>query len=195
MLDERLHPGRRAAACVAHARRKFDELAEADTSLVGDEAIRRFAGIYAVERALAGLSDEARRNGRQALARPLWEQLGAWLQLERQRVADGGSTAAAIGYTLRHWTALTHHLDDGAAPIDNNHLERQIKPWAMGRKAWMFVGSELAGQHAAMVMSLVQSARMCGCEPWAYLRYVLQQLPTQLNSQIEGLLPHSRHPA
>ena len=109
---------------------------------------------------------------------------------EEISVADGGSTAAAIDYTLKHWTALTHHLEDGAVPIDNNHLERQIKPWAMGRKAWMFVGSELAGQRAAVVMSLVQSARMCGREPWAYLRDVLQRLPTQLNSRIEDLLPH-----
>lgn len=195
VLDGRLHPGRKAAACVAHARRKFDELAKAGTSTVGEDAIQRFAGIYAVERELAILSEEERRSGRQALARPLWEQLGAWLQLERRRVADGGSTAAAIDYTLKHWTALTHHLDDGAVPIDNNHLERQIKPWAMGRKAWMFAGSELAGQRAAVVMSLVQSARMCGREPWVYLRDVLQRLPTQLNSRIEDLLPHRWQPA
>lgn len=83
VLDERLYPGRKAAACVAHARRKFDELAKAGTSAVGEEAIQRFAGIYAVERALIGLSDEGRCRGRRALARPLWEQLGAWLQLER----------------------------------------------------------------------------------------------------------------
>ncbi len=133
VLDERVHPGRKAAACVAHARRKFDELAKAGTSAVGEDAIQRFASIYAVERELAGLSDEERRSGRQALARPLWDQLGAWLHLERRRVADGGSTAAAIDYTLKHWTALTHHLEDGAVPIDSNHLERQIKPWAMGR--------------------------------------------------------------
>lgn len=179
----------------AHARRKFDELAKAGTSAVGEDAIQRFVGIYAVERALAGLNDEERRSGRQALARPLWEQLGAWLQLERRRVADGGSTAAAIDYALKHWTALTHHLEDGAVPIDNNHLERQIKPWAMGRKAWMFVGSELAGQRAAVVMSLVQSARMCGREPWAYLRDVLQRLPTLRNSQLDELLPHCWAPA
>jgi transposase len=195
VLDPQLHPKRRAAACVAHARRKFDELAKAGTSAVGEEAIRRFAGIYAVERELASMPDDERLSRRQELARPLWEQLGVWLQLERQRVADGGSTAAAIDYTLKHWAALTQHLEDGAVPIDNNHLERQIKPWAMGRKAWMFVGSELAGQRAAVVMSLVQSARMCGHEPWAYLRDVLQRLPTQLNSRIEELLPHRWQPA
>jgi len=133
VLDERLHPGRRAAACVAHARRKFDELTKAGTSAVGEDAIRRFAGLYATERELAGLSDDERRSRRQALARPQWSQLKAWLALERRRVADGGSTAAAIDYTLKHWGALTQYLDDGVVPIDNNHLERQIKPWAMGR--------------------------------------------------------------
>ncbi len=105
-------------------------------------------------------------------------------------MADGGSRAAAIDDTLQHWNALAQHLNDGAVPIDNNHFERQIQPWAMGRKACMFVGSELAGQRAAAVMSLVQSARMCGHEPLAYLRDVLQRLSTQLNSRIDELLPH-----
>ena len=180
---------------MAHARRKFDELAKAGTSAVGEEAIRRFAAIYAVERELAALPDDERHRQRQALGMPLWAQLKAWLELERGRVADGGSTAAAIDYTLNHWAALVRHLDDGAVPIDNNHLERQIKPWAMGRKAWMFVGSELAGQRAAVIMSLVQSARMCGHDPHAYLRDVLQRLPTQLDSRIHELLPHRWAPA
>ncbi|MDD2180527.1 transposase [Acidovorax sp. D2M1] len=134
------------------------------TSAVGEDAIQRFAGIYAVERELAGFSDEGRRSGRQALMRPLWDQLGAWLQLERRRLANGGSTASVIDYALEHWTALAHHLEDGAVPIDNNHMELQIKPWATGRKAWMLVGSELAGQRAAVMRSLVQSDRMCGHE-------------------------------
>ncbi len=113
-----------------------------------------------------------------------------WLELERRVVADGSATAKAIDYTLVHWTALTQHLEDGAVALDNNHLERQIKPWAMGRRAWQFVGSELAGQRAAIIMSLVQSARLNGQDPWAYLRDVLQRLPTLRNSQLDALLPH-----
>ena len=120
--------------------------------------------------------------------------MGLHLELERRLVVDGGPAAAAIDYTLKHWGALTRHLDDGAVPIDNNHLERQIKPWAMGRKAWMFVGSKLAGQRAAMVMSLVQSARLNGHDPFAYLSDVLRRLPTQLNSRIGELLPHLWRP-
>jgi transposase len=194
VLDERVHPDRTAAACVAHARRKFDELAKAGTSALAEEAIRRFGLIYEVEGELAALPDDERQARRQELARPLWDKLQQWLKLERRLVVDGGTTASAIDYTLNHWAALTRHLDDGAVPIDNNHLERQIKPWAMGRKAWMFVGSELAGQRAATVMSLVQSARLNGHDPFAYLSDVLRRLPTQLNSHIDELLPHLWQP-
>jgi hypothetical protein len=190
VLDERVHPDRRAAACVAHARRKFDELAKAGTSALAEEAIRRFGRIYEIEGELAGLPDEQRRTRRKALAEPLWDKLKQWLELERRLVVDGGPAAAAIDYTLNHWAALTRHLDDGAVPVDNNHLEQQIKPWAMGRKAWMFVGSELAGQRAAMVMSLVQSARLNRHDPFAYLSDVLRRLPTHRNSRLEELLPH-----
>jgi len=195
VLDERVHPDRTAAACVAHARRKFDELAKAGTSALGEDAIRRFGRIYEIEGELAALDDAHRQAARQELAKPLSDKLHKWLELERRLVVDGGPAAAAIDYTLNHWKALTRHLDDGAVPIDNNHLERQIKPWAMGRKAWMFVGSELAGQRAAMVMSLVQSARINGHDPFAYLSDVLRRLPRQLNSRIDELLPHCWQPA
>ncbi len=190
VVDPRLYPGRTSAACAAHARRNFEELAHGGASLVGMDAVRRFARIYEVEGALKGLGEDERSAQRQRLARPLWNELRQWLELERRLVADGGAAAKAIDYTLGHWTALTRHLEDGAVALDNNHLERQIKPWAMGRKAWQFVGSELAGQRAAIVMSLVQSARMNGHDPWAYLRDVLQRLPTLLNSQLDELLPH-----
>ena len=194
VVDPRLYPHRFVAACAAHARRNFEELTHDGTSVVGLEAVGRFARIYGVEAALKDLSDDERRAQRQRLAKPLWQELQQWLRLERRLVVDGGSTAKAIDYTLVHWSALTRHLDDGAVALDNNHLERQIKPWAMGRRAWMFVGSELAGQRAAIVMSLVQSARMNGHDPWAYLRDVLQRLPTQPNSRIEDLLPHRWQP-
>ncbi|WP_255370180.1 IS66 family transposase [Roseateles sp. YR242] len=192
VVDPRLYPGRISAACAAHARRNFEELAHDGTSPIGVDAIRRFARIYQIESELRDLSDDERRAQRQQLATPVWDELHRWLQLERRLVADGGATAKAIDYTLGHWAALTQHLKDGAVALDNNHLERQIKPWAMGRKAWQFVGSELAGQRAAIVMSLVQSARMHGHDPWAYLRDVLQRLPMQLNSRLDELLPLNR---
>ena len=173
VVDPRLYPGRIGAACAAYARRNFKELMHEGTSPVGLEAVRRFAGIYGVEAELKNLSNEERRVQRQRLASPLWDEFRQWLELQRPRVADGGAAAKAIDYTRRHWAALTRHLQDGAVALDNNHLERQIEPWTMGRKAWMFMGSELAGQRAAGVMSLVQSARLNGHDPWAYLRDVL----------------------
>jgi transposase len=190
VLDPGVYPDRQAAACVAHARRKFDELAKARSSAVADEAVVRLAAIYAIERNLVDLGDDERLALRRQHARPLWDELQVWLKLERRRVLDGSPVAGAIDYTLNHWAALTRHLDDGAVAIDNNHLEQQIKPWAMGRKAWMFVGSELAGQRAAVVMSLVQSARLNGHDPLAYLRDVLERMPTMLNSRLDELLPH-----
>ena len=188
VLDKRVYPQRIAAHCVAHARRKFDELL--GTSEVAKAAIKRIGWIYHVEGQLDGMDAQQRQAAREQLTRPLWKELHVWLKLERVRVPDGGSIAAAIDYSLNSWTALTRHLEDGAVPIDNNFIERQIKPWAMGRKAWLFCGSELAGQRAAVVMSLVQSAKLNGHDPWAYLRDVLERLPSHPNSRIEELLPH-----
>jgi transposase len=188
VLDKRVYPKRIAAHCAAHARRKFDELL--GTSEVAKEAIQRIGWIYHVEGQLEGLDAQQRQAAREQLTRPLWQELHVWLKLERRRVPDGGSIASAIDYSLNAWDALTRHLEDGAVPIDNNFIERQIKPWAMGRKAWLFCGSELAGQRAAIVMSLVQSAKLNGHDPWAYLRDVLERLPRHPNNRIDELLPH-----
>ena len=187
-LDKRVYPGRMVAHCVAHARRKFDELI--GTSEVAKEAIRRIGWIYHVEGQFKAMDAPQRLVARGELTRPLWNELHVWLKLERGRVPDGGRVAGAIDYSLNSWASLTRHLEDGAVPIDNNFIERQIKPWAMGRKAWLFCGSELAGQRAAIVMSLVQSAKLNGHEPWAYLRDVLERLPGHPNSRIAELLPH-----
>ena len=137
---------------------------------------------------------QQRLAAREQLTRPLWKELHVWLKLERGRVPDGASIAGAIDYSLNSWTALTRPLEDGAVPIDNNFIERQIKPWAMGRRAWLFCGSELAGQRAAIVMSLVQSAKLNGHEPWAYLRDVLERLPGHPNAHVDELLPHRWKP-
>ncbi|MGJ7531465.1 IS66 family transposase [Variovorax sp. GB1P17] len=183
-----------AAGCLAHARRHFHELGKAGTSEVATEALRRIATIYRAERQFGELAGEDRLRMRQSVTMPLWEELHVWLQLERARVPDGGATAKALSYSLNAWTALTRNLVDGDVPVDNNHLENRIRPWAMGRRAWLFAGSELAGQRAAIVMSLVQSARLCGHDPHAYLKDVLERLPTHLNSRIDDLLPHRWQP-
>lgn len=183
-------PGRIEAGCLAHARRKFDELAKANASTVAQQAIQRIARLYKVESEAREMTPDDRLAHRQRYAGPLWQELHAWMQLERSRVPDGGGIAAALDYSLRRWQALGRFLLDGAVSIDNNHIENLMRPWAMGRKAWLFAGSELAGQRAAMVMSLVQSAKMHGHDPWAYLKDVLERLPTHSNRRIDELLPH-----
>jgi hypothetical protein len=107
-----------------------------------------------------------------------------WLQLDRTRVPEGSAIAKAIDYSLNHWSGLGRFLLDGDVPIDNNFVENRIRPWALGRRNWLFIGSQLAGERAAVVMSLLQSAKLNGDEPWAYLKDVLTRLPMQLNSRI-----------
>jgi transposase len=181
---------RKAAGCLAHARRKFDELIKDNQSPVALQAVQRIAWIYRIEREVQSLTIDERLAVRQSRSKPLWQEMHVWLQLERQRVPDGSGIAGAIDYSLNHWAALTANLHDGNVPVDNNHCENQMRPWAVGRKSWLFAGSELAGQRAAVVMSLVVSAKLNGHDPWAYLKDVLTRLPTQPNSRIEELLPH-----
>ena len=187
--------GRSTALCVAHARRYYDELFKANASPLAAEAIQRIAWLYRIEAEARELTGQQRLQMRQERSKPLWEQLHLWLQLERSRVPDGSAIAKAIDYSLNHWVGLGRFLLDGEVPIDNNHCENRIRPWALGRRNWLFIGSQLAGERAAVVMSLLQSAKLHGHEPWAYLKDILTRLPTQLNSRIEELLPHRWKPA
>lgn len=133
VVSERTCKGRIAAACLAHARRYFEELAKTGASDVARDAIGRIARIYHAEGQFAAMNDEQRLTARKEITEPMWNELHVWLQLERRRVADGGAIAKAIDYSLNCWKALTRHLEDGAVGLDNNFLERQIKPWQMGR--------------------------------------------------------------
>ena len=109
-------------------------------------------------------------------------------------VPNGSATARAIDYSLKRWVALTHYLSDGQVPIDNNWIVNQIRPIALGRKNWLFAGSLRAGKRAAAIMSLIQSAKLNGHEPLAYLKDVLTRLPTQTAIRIDKLLPHRWKP-
>ncbi|WP_141124020.1 transposase domain-containing protein, partial [Pseudomonas borbori] len=101
----------------------------------------------------------------------------------------------ALDYSLKRWAALARYVDDGAVPIDNNPVENQIRPWALGRSNWLFAGSLRSGKRAAAIMSLIQTARMNGHDPYAYLKDVLTRLPTHRASEIDQLLPHRWAPA
>ena len=181
--------------CWSHARRKFFDLYENAKSQIAGEALTFFSQLYDVEREVQDLDAEERRRIRQSRAKPIADALHAWMIAHRLKVPDGSATAKALDYSLKRWDALIRYLDDGTVPIDNNHVENQIRPIAVGRSNWLFAGSLRAGKRAAAVMSLIQSARMNGHDPYAYLKDVFTRLPTQPASQIEELLPHRWKPA
>jgi transposase len=181
--------------CMAHARRKFHELWVNHKSQVGEQALKFFGHLYDVEREVADSDPPQRCEVRRQRSRPVADALHQWLLQNRQKVPDGSATAKAIGYSLNRWAALTRYIDDGELPIDNNWVENQIRPIAIGRNNWLFAGSLRAGKRAAAIMSLVHSARLNGLEPYAYLRGILERLPTQPASRIAELLPHNWQPS
>jgi transposase len=176
--------------CMAHARRKFHELWVNHGSTIAEQALTFYGTLYDIEREVADLPPDARRTIRQSRAGPVADALRQWLLAQRQNVPYGSATAKAIDYSLHRWIALTRYLDDGELPIDNNWVENQIRPIAIGRSNWLFAGSLRAGQRAAAVMSLLHSARLNGHDPYAYLKDVLERIPTQPASRIAELLPH-----
>ncbi|MCB1698032.1 MAG: IS66 family transposase [Halioglobus sp.] len=181
--------------CWAHARRKFYDLHAAKKSTVAAQALEYIGQLYTIEAEAKALASSERQQLRQARAAPVIDQLYHWLIEQRQKVPKGSTTSKAIHYSLKRWPALTRYLENGDVPIDNNWVENQIRPWALGRKNWLFAGSLRSGQRAAAVMSLIQSAKNNGHDPYAYLKDVLQRLPTQKASAISELLPHNWKPA
>jgi transposase len=153
--------------CLAHARRKFFDLHAANKSQIAEFALAQFAKVYAVEREAKEISADERKAIRQHQTPPTLDALHEWMLLQRQKVPEGSATAKALDYSLRRWVALTRFVDDGRLPIDNNWIENQIRPIALGRSNWPFAGSLRAGQRAAAVMSLFQSAHMNGHDPYA----------------------------
>lgn len=177
--------------CMAHARRKFVELHAANKSSIAGTALELFGQLYQVERDRQSLGEAGKRlEQRRTRAGPIARALHEWMTAQRARVPHGTATAKALDYSLNRWAALTRYLDDARLPIDNNHDEQQIRPWATGRKNWLFAGALAAGQRAAAITSLIQSAKLNGHDPYAYLKDVLERLPTQRASEIGQLLPH-----
>ena len=134
--------------CLAHARRKFFYLHAANKSQIAEFALEQFAKVYAVEREAKEISADERKAIRQHHTQPMIDALHEWMLLQRQKVPEGSATAKALDYSLRRWVALTRFVDDGQLPIDNNWIENQIRPIALGRSNWLFAGSLRAGQRA-----------------------------------------------
>ena len=173
--------------CMAHARRKFFDLNETQANPIAREALNRIAALYAIEAQGRDMDSVARTQLRQEQAQPQLQAMHDWLLRTRVNVANGGGTAKAIDYSLKRWEALSRYATDGRLPIDNNPLENTMRPIAIGKKNWLFAGSERAGKRAAAIQTLLATAKLNGLDPAAWLRDTLDKLPTCLNSHIEAL--------
>ena len=176
-------------ACWAHARRKFFDVHKASASPLAKEALERIGALYAIEAKLRDIDAATRHRERQRYLAPKLDELKRWLDDLSTKVLGNSGLAGAVRYTLRRWSALVRVLDDGRHPIDNNPIENAIRPIAIGRKNWLFAGSESAGQRAAAIMSLLATAKANGIEPHAWLTDTLTRLPTTKDRHIASLLP------
>ena len=180
---------------MAHARRYFFELHANHQRQIAGHALHYIAQLYEIEREVKHLCADERQRIRQARSKPLTDALHQWMVLQRSQILDRSATAKALDYSLRRWGALIRFLDDGQLPINNNWVENQIWPVAVGCSNWLFARSLRAGHCAASIVSLIQSAKLNGHDPYAHLKDVLTKLPTQKNSQMAQLLPHRWQPA
>jgi hypothetical protein len=187
----------REAACWAHARRAFYELHQANQSPVAAEALERIGNLYAIEAEIRGRPPTERAAIRQARAGPLLESLREWLRQRLGRVSKKSQLAKAISYVHSRWTAFTRYRDDGRLEIDNNAAERSLRAVALGRKNFLFCGSDAGGERAAAIYSLIGTAKLNDLDPEAYLRYVLERIADYPINRVEELLPWrvDLHPA
>ena len=176
-------------ACWAHVRRKFFDIDQASGSPLAKEALERIGALYAIEAAARGQPPDLRRAIRQSRARPLLVDLRAWLEATLARVSGKSELAGAIRYATSRWPQLTGYCDDGCLAIDNNAAERAIRGIALGRKNWLFAGSDAGGERAAALYSLIETAKLNGIDPQAWLRDVLERLATHPARHIADLLP------
>jgi transposase len=176
-------------ACLAHARRKFFDLHQANQSPMAWDALQRIGALYAIEAEGKELGIDARQQLRREKSQPQLHAFHDWLIQTRVGTAHGGASAKALDYTLKRWPALIRYAKTGHLPIDNNPVENCIRPIALGKKNWLFTGSERAGIRAAAIQSLLGTAKLNGLNPALWLKETLEKLPVWPNSRIDELLP------
>jgi transposase len=176
-------------ACWAHVRRKFYDVHQATRSPMAGDVLKRIGQLYEVEDDARGLPADRRRLIRQEKAAPLIDDLAGALDAMLPKLPGKSDLAGAIRYARNHWTALRRYLDDGRLEIDNNAAERQIRPLALGRKNYLFAGSDTGGERAAALYTLVETAKLNRLDPEAYLRTVLTRIADHKINRIGDLLP------
>ena len=181
-------------ACMAHVRRKFFDIHAATASPIAGEAIKQNAALYGVEAEARGHPPDQRKAIRQAKATPLMAAFQAWLEQQLTRIPKGGDLAVAIRYALTRFTALSRYLEDGTLEIDNNIAERAIRGLAVGRKNWLFAGSDTGGQRAAAIYSLIETAKLNNIDPEAWLADILPRIDDHPNKRLYELLPWNWKP-
>jgi transposase len=178
------------AFCWAHARRNFFDIQAANPAPIAVEALARIGGLYAVERDIRGLGAPARLAARQARAGPILEAMKPWLEAKLAAVSGKSKLAEAIRYALSRWAGLTRYLDDGRIEIDNNVVERAMRPIALGRKNHLFAGSDEGGRYWAIHASLIETCKMNHVDPQAWLADLLDKIANRHPmSKIDELLP------
>ena len=177
------------AACWAHARRKFFDVHAATQSPIAQEALQRIAALYAIEAEIRGQLPEARLAVRTAQSEPLFTGMKDWLDNNLNRIPGKSTLAGAIRYTLNRWEALTLVLRDGRACLDNNAAERTMRPITLGRKNWLFAGSDAGGDRAAAIYTLTETAKLNGLDPRDYLPQVLKRIADHPVKRVHELLP------
>ena len=177
------------AACWAHARRKFFDLARINKAPIASEAVARIDALFAIEREINGLASQQRLGVRTERSRPLIIELETWLREQRARVSKNSDTGKAIEYSLKRWAALTRFLDDGRLCMTNNAAERELRAIAVGRRNWTFAGSDEGGRRAATLYTLIATAKLNDIDPQAWLADMLARLPDHPAKRIHELLP------
>jgi transposase len=179
----------REVACMAHIRRKFVDVFQSESSVIAEEAIKRIAGLYAVEKAGRGRPPDKRVQLRRDRARPILDDLEGWLHAQLPRISGKSELAKAIRYALARMKKLRPYLDRGFLEIDNNTAERAMKPVAIGRKNYLFVGSEGGGKAAATAYTLIETAKLNAVDPQAWLTHVLGRIADHKITRLDELMP------